>query len=201
MCAVLSEHTLPAPSSFHPIQQALNACGIVLTGQQPAVAAVAVANNGLQVKQDPSEPQQDVQQPAPAAEQAAAAEQEVQPLVAGHAAAAAEQPLAPAAGEQLPPAGETRQLRDPSLQPISGSIGHRRGRGGGQPGLADAEPARPKRTVRRPARRFDDDFEAAEADSDEVRPPGWLGGECLWLACSPWLLCFCLLLLQVPSSC
>jgi hypothetical protein len=61
-----------------------------------------------------------------------------------------------------------RRLRDPSIQPVSGTIGHRRGRGSGQPGLTDAESARPRRTVRRPARRFDDDFEAPEPDSDEV---------------------------------
>ena len=71
-----------------------------------------------------------------------------------------------------PPAPEVRQLRDPSLQPISGTIGHRRGRGGWQPGLGDAEPNRPKRTVRRPARRFDDDFEVPEPDSDEVSGSG-----------------------------
>ncbi|PSC72083.1 histone H3 Lys 36 methyltransferase ASH1 isoform A [Micractinium conductrix] len=70
-----------------------------------------------------------------------------------------------------PPAPEVRQLRDPSLQPISGTIGHRRGRGGWQPGLGDAEPNRPKRTVRRPARRFDDDFEVPEPDSDEDYVP------------------------------
>jgi hypothetical protein len=62
-----------------------------------------------------------------------------------------------------------RQLRDPSLKPVSGTIGHRRGRGNGQPALGDAEVLRPKRTVRRPARRFDDDYEGQEVDSDEVR--------------------------------
>lgn len=81
----------------------------------------------------------------------------------------------PAALAGLPPAAqaaEVRQLRDPSLQPISGTIGHRRGRGNGQPALADVELSRPKRTVRRPARRFDEDFEAPEPDSDEVRRNG-----------------------------
>lgn len=107
-------------------------------------------------------------------------EHEEQQEMAGFAAA----PLAcmqPAALPGPPPVSqgpEVRQLRDPSLQPISGTIGHRRGRGNGQPALADADPSRPRRTVRRPARRFDDDFEAPEPDSDEVRRRR--AAACMW---------------------
>lgn len=125
--------------------------------QEPAPAAAA---------QEAQPPAQDVQQPAAA------------PATAAQLAAA------PAAVEA--PAGETRQLRDPSLQPISGTIGHRRGRGGpGGPAPLDVEPSRPKRTVRRPARRFDDDFEAPEPDSDEVGDAAAApacGSTCCWAA-------------------
>jgi hypothetical protein len=106
-------------------------------------------------------------------------------LVAGSAAAAlaGEAPRLQLRDPALQPVAGTlgqRRLRDPSLKPVSGTIGHRRGgRGGPQPVLAEGEVARPKRTVRRPARRFDDDFEAPEADSDEVRGVGRPPPACL----------------------
>ena len=175
---VKQEAVLPAAPAPQPV-----AVAAAVAAAEPAAAPVAAAaapdvtlapaapeqpEAAPQAAQQPQEaaaaPQQE-QVPAPVAQEMQPPVHDAQPPAAPPAA---EQP-ATAPGAAEPPAGETRQLRDPSLQPISGTIGHRRGRGGpGGPAPLDAEPSRPKRTVRRPARRFDDDFEAPEPDSDEV---------------------------------
>lgn len=138
-----------------------------------ASAAHARLNGSPPVKQEPAAaglgPAPHVPPPF---ELAPAAQQQAGPFAGAEALQLRDPALLPVAGTL----GQ-RRLRDPSLKPVSGTIGHRRGgRGGPQPVLAEGEVARPKRTVRRPARRFDDDFEAPEADSDEVRRMVGLAG-------------------------